>query len=236
LPYGSILDVHEDFYVCSPELMFVQMANHWDTPHLIALGIELCGIYTSVDEDLCRCPPLTSAAKLSGYVSRAQGIFGREKAQKSLKYVADNSASPRESILTMLLCLPYRLGGYGIEMPVLNQRIILNKAGKKIASKNFCACDLYWPKAKLAVEYDSDAFHVGPERISNDSARRTALAATGVSTITITNRQLFNIQQFNEIAHQIASITGKRLQYKEPMFSRTRLNLRESLFKYERCL
>jgi len=231
LPRGSIVHIEDELYVCSPELTFVQMATMVELPELIRIGFELCGKYDDSSNSVLSCDPLTRIRKLSAYVERAEGVFGREKALRALKYLADNSASPRETILTMLLCLPYRLGGYRIEMPRLNYRIDLSKEAKKIAHKGYCECDLYWPRFKFAVEYDSNEFHTGAERIADDSSRRAALAKMGIAVVAVTNRQLYDSGRFNKLAHFIAENTGKRLQYKDPEFTRSHFRLRKLLFE-----
>lgn len=229
LPSGAVIDSKKGFYVCSPELCFVQMAHLLDLPQVIELGYEFCGTYDVSSGEIIQCDPLTSVKKLNSFALRAKGMAGRKKALRALRYVTEFSASPKETVLTMLLCLPYLLGGYGLTMPVLNYRIDMNKEARVIVGKNYCMCDLYWPDSKLAVEYDSDEFHTGPERIAQDSARRTALAAMDVSVITVTNKQLSSSGLFNKLAHVIAAHTGKYLQYRDPEFTRACLHLRKSL-------
>lgn len=209
----------------------MQVATSLDLSQLIELGYEFCGTYDASGEILISCKPLTCVKKLKDYATKAKGMHGRDKALRALRYVVDNSASPRETLLAMLLCLPNALGGYGIKLPILNHKIDMNKRSAKAARKNYLVCDLYWSDAKLAVEYDSDEFHVGAERISEDSTRRMALAAKKITVISVTNRQLNNGGELNAVAHSVASQTGKRLRYKDPEFTHAHLALRESLQK-----
>lgn len=230
LPRGAILDTRQGFCVCSPELTFLQMANTLDRVKLIELGFELCGTYDVLDGVIRSCAPLTNSKKLLSFASRANGMHGRKKTLRALQYVTESSASPRETILTMLLCLPYKLGGYGLDMPILNHRIDLDKKTGMPEKKAYYVCDLYWPKVKLAVEYDSDEFHTGVQRISQDSMRRTALANKGITVISVTNRQISSSNELKSVAHALASHLGKRLQYTEPRFSQACMGLRKALF------
>lgn len=236
LPKGAVLDSENGFCVCAPELTFLQMAESMELVDLVELAFELCGTYDISTGEVRSCAPLTTVAKLKAYASKAEGARGRRKALRALQYVADGSASPRETVLTMLLCLPYNLGGYRFELPVLNRRIDVGARARNIASKQFYRCDLYWPGVKLALEYDSDLEHLGSRSSASDSSRRNALDALGVDVISVTTLQIASRVEMEKIAHHVARRLGKRLQYKEPTFSVANLRLRTALlgrFRYE---
>ena len=157
LPSGSILDTCNGFSICSPELCFVQMATMLDLPHLIELGFEWCGTYDTSTDHLRECAPLTSVEKLRTYVESLGPVHGRKKALRALRYALNGSASPRETALAMILHLPYAMGGYGIEAPLLNERVDLSERARRIAGRRYVVCDLLWPRAMLDVEYDHAA-------------------------------------------------------------------------------
>lgn len=229
LPPRSILDSQNGFSVCCPELCFVQMASLWSLPKVIQLGFELCGTYDASEGGLRECAPMTSVDKLAAYVNSLGAVKGKRQALKALRYIADGSASPRETILTMQLVLPYRMGGYGLEMPQLNYRVDLGKRERRIAGKNYLVCDLFWSKANLDVEYDGGD-HADPERMLKDSMRRDALVSMGITVITVTKWQLEDGGATNAIAHAVAECLGKRLRYVDPEFTRANQALRRELF------
>ena len=88
--------------------------------------------------------------------------IGRTEALRALGFVMENAASPMETVLALLLCLPYRLGGYGIEKPQFNYRVDVPTHIRKLADRRYCECDLCWPGSNLAAEYDSARYHVEP--------------------------------------------------------------------------
>lgn len=229
LPKGSVLDTGNGFYVCSPELCFVQLACSLSLIQLIELGFELCGTYDVSSDDIRSCASLTSTEKLTSFVSAMESVRGKKKATRALRFVTDNSASPMETSLTMLLCLPYSLGGYGLPLPQLNYRIDTIKRVKASAQASYYVCDLFWQNSNLAAEYDSDDFHTGVSRISQDSIRRDALATMGIFVVTVTRWQINDGGAMNLVAHLIASKVGKRLVYKDPDFTRKSLDLRRAL-------
>lgn len=216
------------FRVCSPELCFVQMATLWNLPKLIELGFELCGTYDLSDNSYRTCTPLTSVEKLTEYANSLNKTYGKRKATRALRYVANGSASSRETILAMLLTLPYRMGGYGLKQPLLNHRIDLGRRERRIAGKSYLVCDLYWPEAKLDVEYDG-GHHEDPEQMLKDSMRRDALLSMGITVLTVTKWQLENGGSMNAIAHAVAEHTGKRLRYVDPDFTRANRQLHRDL-------
>lgn len=229
LPKGAILDSENGFCVCSPELTFLQMADILDTVDLVELAFEFCGTYDISTGETRACAPLTTVAKLKSFAAKAEGVRGRRKALRALRYAADGAASRRETVLTMLLCLPYNLGGYRFELPVLNYRVDVGARARSVATKRYYRCDLYWPNANLALEYDSDLEHLGSRNAANDSSRRNALDALGVDVVSVTTRQVASRVEMEKIARHIARRLGKWLQYREPAFSAASLKLRTRL-------
>jgi hypothetical protein len=239
---GYVLEFEDGLVVSSPEFCFLQMAAELPLVKLIELGFELCGTYSlpgvaepegrpsTPGKDFDSHPPLTSLKKLKAFAARMAGIRGHKRASRALRYIADNSASPMETILTMLLTLPYKLGGYGLPMPELNCRIVPVKAAKRSASKSFYSCDLFWSNIDLAVEYDSDLYHTGAERIASDSKRRNTLTSIGVLVITVTRKQIYSVVEFEKVARLIAGNMDRRLRFKNPKFADTHRELRKLLF------
>jgi len=241
---GCAIDVGKGLYVASPELCLLQMANELPYAKLIELGLEFCGDYAlytqentgeikntfanrdsfyqdihNEDPDLYRDGfyyrnQLTNLKKLAAFVDRAVGMQGRPRMQSALNHINDGSYSPMETILTIMLTLPYKLGGYKLPMPVLNHRVDLSHSARYNTSRSYLVCDLFWPDARVAVEYDSDRHHTGAERIASDAIRRNTLAAMGIQVITVTRRQLRDINEFEKVARLLAAYLGKRLLHK----------------------
>ena len=230
LPSASLVRIDRDLFVSTPEFAFTQMADALSLVELIELGFELCGTYATGPDGTLRSdlPALSSVARLRRFLDRAPRFRGRRKAQRALRYVQDNSASPRETQLTMLLCLPYALGGYGLPRPELNRRVGLRDSRGRLSGAH-CVCDLYWHDCRLDVEYDSTEFHAAPEALAKDARRRTALEAAKVTSINVTNAHMRDSGLFNQLARDVARILDKRLRYRDPQFTRAHLELRRQL-------
>lgn len=233
LPERSFIDAGNGFLVSTPEFCFLQMANWLSVTQLILLGYELCGTYVLIDKGPAprRDAPLTTVAKLRTFAEGATNARGRKKALRALHSVLDRSASPMESVLAMLLSLPYGLGGYGLAQPSLNFRVDVPSRFRKLADRTYCACDLCWPEARLAVEYDSRLHHADPERQESDARRRGTLTSLGFTVVTVSRAQLMDSGSFNRLSHQLAKLLGKRLRYVDPGFTHTHLALRDELLE-----
>ena len=234
---GCFIGVEDWLMVSSPEFCFIQMAGTLSLVKLIELGYEFCGAYSlPVAEDpeppergFYKRKPLTSKKNLGVFISHMSNIKGCKKAELALRYVIDDSASPMETKLSVLLTLPYRFGGFGLITPELNSYITLTKTAKQSSSKSFYICDMFWADYNLAVEYDSAQYHSGSEHIATDSKKRNALSSMGVMVITVTKQQLYSRMEFEKVARILAKRLGKRLVLKNS-FKIAHRGLRKELF------
>lgn len=228
---SSFVEAGGDFLIASPELCFAQLSPSLTVGQLVQLGFELCGTYAlRLDAPaLNRDEPLTSAAKLSAYLQKFNNFPGHKKAQRAAHYILDGSASPMETLLAMLLTLPYAMGGYGIPSPQLNFKVDVPPSKRNRADRASCVCDLCWQEHKLCLEYDSARYHLDPVQQESDARRRNVLATLGYTVITVSPRQLLDSGAFNRLAHQVAGYMGKRLRYSDPKFTHTHLAVRSEL-------
>ena len=128
----------------------------------------------------------------------------------------------------MLLCLPYRLGGYGLPKPIMNQHIEIEIEKQMILRKRFLVCDLYWPSAKVNLEYDSTEFHAAKERLVADARRRAVLESLGITSINITGPQIADALDFDDLSATAAKLLKKQLRT-PPDFSERVQKLRREI-------
>lgn len=232
LPQGSIVHASRNVTVSSPELCFVQMATLLSPAKLLEVGFELCGTYTldpASEGGLVNRLPLTTAARISSYIERAEGANGTLAVKRVLPYLVDNSASPMETIVTILLCLPTKMGGYGFSLPVLNQRRNMGSLSKLPTVKDFYRCDLLWPEAGVSIEYDSKRYHAGALKRAQDKQRENALSARSVKTLTVTPHQVFSYELFDDTATMLALSLGRRMKKARVDWTPQRMKLRHEL-------
>lgn len=224
LPKGSFIDIGHDICSSSPQFLFLQMATMLDTVDLIVLGMELCGHYSK-----WRLPPInkdawmrleseeqlgstfdlaraTSVSALRAFLERTKGAYGQTGARAAMRWLLDSSASPMETAVYLLLCLPKRLGGYGLPQPVLNPKVsVKSPEGNKARYP-----DLFWSAASIDVEYNSDLAHSGEWSRYRDSKREVELVSNDITVLPLTRRQVMDKDDFHAFAQGLRRLLGIR--------------------------
>lgn len=220
LPAGSLRTMPsrnggEAQFVTSPELTFVHLSSVLSFARTVHLGCELCGTFApdkSQPYGVRSRDPLTTPSRLAAFLDRAEGVRGVKPARRALPFLLSGSASPRESTLTALLTLPYTQGGSSVTQPGMNALVELGKRDGWRTDRGFFRCDLLWPEARVAVEYDSTLCHTGATRIAEDASRRNALESLGLTVVTATWRQVTDYREYNRFARILAGHLGERIR------------------------
>lgn len=214
-PEKSFCQVGPNVYVSSPELTLCQLASTLPYADLLELCLEFCGGYVlnpDSERGFDDRPAITSARKLAMYVDRYGGRHGAKILRRFLRYVIDSSASPMESRVLMLLCLPSRLGGYQLPIPQHNVVIPITEQARSHTSRKHLICDLYWSQYRLDVECDSTRYHSSKEQLGIDSDRRIILDAMHYSYVGITTWQLEHAEEFANVVQAIRRAMGRKLR------------------------
>ncbi len=224
--------------VMSPEAMFLHLAGTLSFEALALLAFELCGEYSRMPDGsgFMSAKPVSSVASLTAFASSAASFPGNARARKALRFALDNSASPAESRLVLLLCAKRTLGGYGLPLPKMNHRANVVGEGRKCTAHKYFVFDLFWENARLDVEYDSDMFHASAEGISSDAERRNALLAMGYRVITVTNAQISSPDMFDDVVRAIAHALNFRVRHSGALWPEKRSALRCGLRAAQRLV
>ena len=186
-PFGSFVKFKDNIYISSPELLFYQLASVLDQSKLFLLGLEFCGKYSiskdSPDGFVTNIKPLTTPEKINNYLK----LLSKENkylpyisiAKKVAKELKANSASPQESRLFIKLCLPRKYGSYGAKGFTFNKPIKLSQRSYDILGQTTIKPDLVNESTKVAIEYDSSAFHDNANQNTRDKLRLDALHNDG---------------------------------------------------------
>lgn len=209
---GAFLEIAPGVAVCSPELVFVQLAETLPMGELIALGYEFCGCYpleANRSGALVRAQ-LTTPARLSAFVNRVERMKGRGKRASLFSSSTRNLLLPRRRKWMRCLLTPMRWGGLSLPPALANEPVALSEEAARIARGDRVVCDLLWPQARVAAEYDGLAFHGGRHQQARDSRRRDALIADGFDVVTVTSSQIDSVSEFIEIADALSRKTRGR--------------------------
>lgn len=227
----SYCEIRDGLFVATPEAALCQAAQDLSLLHLLCEAYSLCGTYSNGAHE-AELLPRMKAVSLQRYRLRCEGFNGSRKVDHVLKYLLDGSASKMETKLTLLLCLPQRYGGYGLPFPVLNRPIeeaMKAKAPSGLRGSGGLRCDLLWPEAGFALEYDSDAWHGWAEKLNADSKRRSKLEREGLHVLSVTRTQLRDVFAFDDVARITASAVGHRIRERSADPISRRMELRRGL-------
>lgn len=233
LPPRSLIAVAKNVYRCTPELCFVQLASLLSFPKLVQVGFELCSTYALTRDEIGfrKQPAATDPQAIERFCEDNPSLRGSAIARKAVKYMVKGSASPRESDLTMLLCMPTRYGGYAFPRPVLNAPIETITERGLLRRRQRFVCDLLWPKLKLAAEYDSRTFHHGERKILDDQVRAAAIGSNGISLVPIRAGQIEDPCKFQTVVADLNKKAGRRQRIRSESFHEKERNLRAEILR-----
>ncbi|MDD4389562.1 MAG: hypothetical protein PHW03_02030 [Eubacteriales bacterium] len=163
------------------------------------------------------------------FLEKTPGHRGRRKALRAINYIENGSASIMESIAFMILTLPHALGGYGLHDAVFNYEIKLKHDVSKRLGQKRCFTDLYYESKRLAVEYESFAFHNSPSEQGKDVMRAAVLEKQRIGVMRLTTIQLYDKDACRDFASILASRLGKRIQIRTKKFDQMHALLRTFL-------
>ena len=233
LPRGALVRASEHVLVASPELTYVQLARMRSVERLIMAGCELCGTYRlfSTDGRPFKMPEerrrLTSVSDIAALL-RAMGLGPDSAASQGLRHVFDDARSPMEAKVALLLCLPPRLGGFGLPRPALNVPVQMSRSAYALYPRNPCKLDLYWEAARMDVEYDGKEAH-GPEDHAKDVARTAALSLDDIEVLTLTKAQVYDRRAFALLAEKLERRVGHAPRKRPDDFVVRQMRLRREL-------
>ena len=223
LPAGAVVS-RDGKKIASPELMFLELSHKLDIHRLILLGLQLCSHPPGEPSKA-----ITTKQRLRNFIAKTSGHRGNRKASRAIRYIETGSASVMESIAFMILTLPHNLGGYKLDGVVFNHEFKLNDEGGKFLGINRCFIDLYYKKAKVAVEYDSFTFHSSPIELGKDAMRSVTLERQGIEVMHLNTIQLYNKAACMDFAFHLASRLGKRIRIRTSSFNKMHARLRKLL-------
>ena len=165
-------------------------------------------------------------ALLKRRVGSWRGLRGIETAQKAVKYLTGGSASPMETKLYLLLCLPLQYGGYNLGLPELNPKFDLSPEEMAILRGSTVKPDMLWRKERLVIEYDGRQ-HEDEQQARHDALRKTILEGRGYTVRQVKRHQLYNALAFESFVESTRSFLGVR---KRPTTTKHE-HARDRLFK-----
>lgn len=231
LPAGSFLAdevMGQGYYVSSPELVFLQMAEELELDQLIYVGFALCSAFRLDDLEPGGCAhregrdePLTSVARIGAYLDRLpRGTRNVSVARRALEHVRDGARSPSEGGIAMAVGMPVLLGGHALGETRMNpeMRIYDGVDGRgearwvtRIPDVLVTARDRSGGLRRVGIDFDALSTHGSPVRAAEDVERRNLMAPDGRFThITLTTADVTNYVAFRRALDRVRRALGQR--------------------------
>ena len=213
LPAESLVGIEDGLMVSSPEHLYLQAACKLDALDLVWLASELCSVFSMHPTGaggILPARPLTTLKKLTSYLEAAcaAGVYGAKKALTCVPHAVECAASRREIACALRMSLPRSWGGRGIPKPVLNYGMSVDKRLASAHGWNRVSLDMAWPDARLALEYDSDSYHLDSRRRARDNDKRAVLGLMGWQVVPFSTRQFDSIVMSDDVFRRIGSFLG----------------------------
>lgn len=206
IPNDLVREVSPGVFASGPELTFIQMASTMSLIGAVVLGHELCGTYShfaKMASGFYERPPLTNVARIENAIKRLQGMYGLSRAHAALRWVRDGSASPMETVVSCMLHLPVKLGGFGKQAPQLNHVVPLDKVSQRITGKKTCRIDTAYPDTATGMEFDGEGYHRNAEK---DRVRREALAHEGWTVYVVNVDEMSSYEELKKKVDLMSSV------------------------------
>ena len=205
-------------------MCLAQFAGELPLAQLTELACALSGNYrfaAKPESVVTSAVPLTSLREMRAFLHAHQQIRGASKALRAIDLAIDHLGSPYETILYLLLCLPRKLGGYGLPKPVANQPIApKSREAHLVAQHNFYP-DLFWP--------DSFKHHSAPEQTEHDTRRRNDLESIGYRVMVANRSIVSSAALFSQFADKVRRELGVRSRPETAHCRDSRMQLRRLL-------
>ncbi len=223
-----------ELYVATPELAFVQMAQHLDRAELVKLGFELCGMYANeprAKKGYVSRPPVTTPERLHAYAESALGQHGAKAARTISKYLIAHSKTPDETCMAMLACLPRSLGGIGVPAAQMSQAIELPEDVTRMIGTKTLTPTLYWEDIRTALEFDARSWEDESARDAYNRRKENVYRHIGIDIISVNINDIQNLERMRRILESVASKLGKRRLPANENQALKQQQLHESLMK-----
>lgn len=209
-------------YVESPALVLVRMAQELNARvckkaltrqaalfRLVALGCELCGLYSRDAEDPVDgqmswgVDPVVTSSELRRTVNALSGIRGLRLARSAAAQVVDCSGSPTETLLALAMSMPICFGGMEYPAFLQNRELEWPKGFEGLIHHKTMRPDFYWPDHKLAIEYNGRV-HDDDENAEEDHFRRQDYATCGVAVLEARSSDIRDVASLERFLRLVA--------------------------------
>lgn len=210
IPAAELVSIAPGLLVVHPSLCFLQSASWMSEYEQLEFAYELCGNYLGPQLDqsgYTKSSSLDNVRHLREAAKNHPNMKGIKQTRRVLRMVKDNSRSPMETALAMMLAEDRTRGGLGFRSFDLNKRVDIPLKYKKCSANGYFEIDLLTQAQRFAIEYDGQ-YHNEFLRRAHDAERLSVLRLMGYQTQTITAAQFSSQLGLNRSLNAICQTLG----------------------------
>ena len=211
VPDKSFYQLRDGLFVAGPQLTFALLGFGHPLGKVAEAGMNLCGryyVHYITGEIRDRHDFAATPRQLRSFLDAVPDMRGARRATEALRWVVPNSGSPLESKMWLQYRLPRSRGGFNLPFDAMNYDVRSGRSAMLTTQDDF-SIDMVCTTRGFGLEYDGRDYH---EDAAHDKRRRNELAALGWEIAPIDKSTLYDAEQTERAAHQIARRLGVRLQ------------------------
>ncbi len=210
IPANELISIAPGLLVVHPSLCFLQSASWMSEYEQLEFAYELCGNYLGPQQNqsgYTKHASLDNVQHLREAAKNHPSMKGIKQTRRVLRMVKDNSRSPMETALAMMLAEDRTRGGLGFKSFDLNKRVDIPLKHKKCSANGYFEIDILTQTQRFAIEYDGQ-YHNEFLRRAHDAERLSVLRLMGYQTQTITAAQFSSQLSLNRSLNAICQTLG----------------------------
>lgn len=233
IPKESFLQVSNDAAVACSALAIGQVGHGLREEHIAQVVCSLAGSYITMPGKhggmIDKLTPLVTIEELRKMAGDLEGLCSTKKLVSALEYAAENSASPAETNLLLLLSMTRRKGGADIRGWEMNVEMEVPFKFRRYLGQSHITPDLLAREQSVVLEYDSNERHGDKEQQEKDKKRVVVLQAMGYKVIAVHTADVRNALAFQDIIDKTLEALGKKPMRTSPAMFESRQKLIDSL-------
>lgn len=210
IPTNELISIAPGLLVVHPSLCFLQSASWMSEYQQLEFAYELCGNYLGPQPNqsgYTKHASLDNVRHLREAAKNHPSMKGIKQTRRVLRMAKDNSRSPMETALAMMLAEDRTRGGLGFKSFDLNKRVDIPLKHKKCSANGHFEIDILAQTQRFAIEYDGQ-YHNEFLRRAHDAERLSVLRLMGYQTQTITAAQFSSQLSLNRSLNAICQTLG----------------------------
>lgn len=149
-------------------------------------------------------PAMVSVGDIRQFLASSNHLLGKSLLAKALHYARDESRSPMETCLWIVLTMPHAYGLFGLDGAKLNTPIVPTATQRAMMRHKTLTPDILWESQGCAVEYQGVEEHTSKAARAEDNRRLNDYQTCGIRAHFVGFEDVRTAAGLDRLARQIA--------------------------------